>query len=132
MTWKIPSIKDFRLLPITIHGHSRTIVFEGVNMVIKKRVLEKKKMPDARQTRVKKERRATPRSKPQKKQAKAKIDYSGNDYAPGIVELSHGGCKIMTDAELKVGDIVTFKTPAATRGRVVWSHMGFYGIEFID
>jgi hypothetical protein len=101
-------------------------------MTIKKRIVEEKKIADNRQSCVKKERRETPRCEPQKKQIKAKFAYSGHKYAPGILELSLSGCRITTDAQLKVGDVIKFQSPAATRGRVVWRRMGFYGIEFID
>ncbi len=100
-------------------------------MSIKKRIVEEKKIPNNRQSCVKKERRETPRCEPQKNKTKAKFAYSGHKYAPGILELSPGGCRITTDAQLKVGDVIKFQSPAEKKGRVVWSRMGFYGIEFI-
>ncbi len=101
-------------------------------MTIKKRILEEKKITNIRQSCVKKERREMPRCEPQKNQTKAKFAYSGHKYAPGILESSLGGCRITTEAQLKVGDVIKFQSPSATRGRVVWSRKGFYGIEFID
>jgi len=101
-------------------------------MQSKKRILEEKKIPQYRQSRLKKERRETPRDKPQKNQTESKFAYSGNKYADRILEVSRNGCRIMTDAPLKVGDVIKFQSPVAIRGRVVWSQGGSFGIEFID
>ena len=100
-------------------------------MISKKRISGEKKKPNSRQSVVKKERRETPRGEPQTP-TEAQFDYSGNKYADRILEVSPGGCKITTDAPLRVGDVIKFKSPAAISGRVVWSRMGSFGIEFID
>jgi hypothetical protein len=98
----------------------------------KKCILEEKKRPKNRQSHIKKERREMPRGETQQNPSEGKFVYSRNKYADRILEMSPGGCQITTDAPLKVGDVIKFQSPATIKGRVVWSRMGFFGIQFID
>lgn len=98
----------------------------------KKRILEEKKIPKYRQSHIKKERRKTLRSEPQNNQTEFQFTYGSNKYSDHILEVSPRGCKITTEAPLRVGDVIKFQQPAAISGRVVWGEMGVFGIEFID
>jgi hypothetical protein len=97
-----------------------------------KRIVEENKIPKYLQSVVKKERRETPRSEPQRNQTDSQFIDSGNSDADRILEVSGGGCKITTDALFRVGDVIKFQCSATIRGRVVWNRMGVFGIEFID
>ena len=66
----------------------------------------KNKTPLYRKSHLKKQRRETPRNEPQKNQTKFKIACSGNKYADRMVEVSPKGCRISTEAPLKVGDVI--------------------------
>ena len=100
-------------------------------MSSKKRISEEKKIPNYLQSVVNKERRETPRGEPQSP-TEAEFDYIGNKHVDRILKVSPGGCRITTNAPLRVGDVIKFQQPAAISGRVVWSRMGSFGIEFID
>lgn len=78
------------------------------------------------------ERRQYQRHAPQKDQTEALFSYRGNKYTACILDVSLGGYKITTEAPLVVGEVLAFHLPIVRKGRVVWSQMVFWGIQFID
>ena len=114
------------------HFHCTIFLSKWGNMGSKKRTLGEKTIPKYSQSRVRKEQRETSRSEPQQPQTDSKLSHSGNKYADRILDVSLNGCKIITDAPLRVGDIIKVQSPFAVRGRVIWHQNGSYGIEFID
>lgn len=114
------------------HFHCTIFLCKWGNMGSKRRTLEEKIISKYHQSRVRKDRRETSRSEPQKPQTDSKLSHSGHKYADRILDVSLNGCRIITDAPLKVGDIIKVQSPFAVRGRVVWGQDGSYGIEFID
>lgn len=114
------------------HFHYTVFLSKWGDMGSKKRTLGEKIISKYRQSRVRQDRRETSRSEPQKTQADSELSDSGNKYADRILDVSLNGCRIITDAPLKVGDIIKVQSPFAVRGRVVWGQDGSYGIEFID